>query len=786
MKLNKIYISAFGKLKDFTLELSDGLNVIYGENENGKSTVMAFIKMMFYGSGKSTQNLAKSPRRKYAPWDGSQPAGSIEFEHSGRHYRLERTFGSSNSSDKVFLCDLDLGTRSSVSPDIGNEFFSLSMPAFERSVFIEGAGGFDNSSEADGEINSKLSNLVASGDENVSYAKILKRLDDARFALIGKSGRTGEYIKLNSTLDELKISLNTALQKKEHSKAIKEKIDALAKEIASLEAKAQDFKKIVDSESDIKNAGKLKEMLSLKERLDEINKSLLLNDGNIADEMFANKLVFCISKIENAQQKISDKTKECETLKETIELAQNPDTEISPENAQKTELQLNKAISEAKNYTLLCEQKKKEIEDLSTLKVKQKSKKKAFNTPSLILAALSLVAFIALFILKFSFSYAFLAVFAVFTVFSFTVRPENKKYLETERKADRLTAELEELDKKLMEALSKKEMLTSKLETINNFLNSNTAVIEHQKALLEESSKQLEKLFKEADEQKNILFSLYSRYSDCKDLDLIKQSLEKIKKQAALQKEIKQQLNYIAKDIGNISYSEAAEKIKAIPESEELAGTDFEAVKSEYETVRALISDKKSEVSALFAEYKSTSASVGSVEQIKEKIAKTEEKADLLKAFYDKASLAAEVLTESFAEIRSCYGGVLEAKATEIFSGLTAGRYKKINISKSFDLSVEHSEYFGGKEAEYLSSGAYDQAYLSLRLALSSLITADGEPLPVILDDPFVNYDDIRTLAAAEYLQGFSQSLQTVLFTCHSSDSDAAQKAGARIIIFNS
>ncbi|MBQ8648564.1 MAG: AAA family ATPase, partial [Clostridia bacterium] len=391
MKLNKIYISAFGKLKDFTLELSDGLNVIYGENENGKSTVMAFIKMMFYGSGKSTQNLAKSPRRKYAPWDGSQPAGSIEFEHSGRHYRLERTFGSSNSSDKVFLCDLDLGTRSSVSPDIGNEFFSLSMPAFERSVFIEGAGSFDNSSEADGEINSKLSNLAASGDENVSYAKILKRLDDARFALIGKSGRTGEYIKLNSTLDELKISLNTALQKKEDAKAIKEKIDALAKEIASLEAKAQDFKKIVDSESDIKNAGKLKEMLSLKQRLDEINKSLLLNDGNIADEMFANKLVFCISKIENAQQKISDKTKECETLKETIELAQNPDTEISPENAQKTELQLNKAISEAENYTLLCEQKKKEIEDLSALKEKQKSKKKAFNTPTLILAVLSLV-----------------------------------------------------------------------------------------------------------------------------------------------------------------------------------------------------------------------------------------------------------------------------------------------------------------------------------------------------------------------------------------------------------
>ena len=47
MKLNKIYISAFGGLKDFTLNLNDGLNVIFGNNEDGKTTVATFIKCMF-------------------------------------------------------------------------------------------------------------------------------------------------------------------------------------------------------------------------------------------------------------------------------------------------------------------------------------------------------------------------------------------------------------------------------------------------------------------------------------------------------------------------------------------------------------------------------------------------------------------------------------------------------------------------------------------------------------------------------------------------------------------
>ena len=84
MKLNKIYISAFGGLKDFTLDLCDGLNVIYGNNEDGKSTVAVFIKAMFYGTGRNTKNLADSVRLKYTPWDNSTMAGRIFFESGGK------------------------------------------------------------------------------------------------------------------------------------------------------------------------------------------------------------------------------------------------------------------------------------------------------------------------------------------------------------------------------------------------------------------------------------------------------------------------------------------------------------------------------------------------------------------------------------------------------------------------------------------------------------------------------------------------------------------------------
>ena len=65
MKIKSIYISAFGGLKDKRLDFSDGFNIIYGDNENGKSTVMAFIKMMFYGTERGSAQLSKNPRKKY-------------------------------------------------------------------------------------------------------------------------------------------------------------------------------------------------------------------------------------------------------------------------------------------------------------------------------------------------------------------------------------------------------------------------------------------------------------------------------------------------------------------------------------------------------------------------------------------------------------------------------------------------------------------------------------------------------------------------------------------------
>lgn len=72
MKIENIKINAFGKLKDKEINLQDHINIIYGKNEAGKSTLLKFILSIFYGSSKNKNKKEISDFEKYKPWTGEE------------------------------------------------------------------------------------------------------------------------------------------------------------------------------------------------------------------------------------------------------------------------------------------------------------------------------------------------------------------------------------------------------------------------------------------------------------------------------------------------------------------------------------------------------------------------------------------------------------------------------------------------------------------------------------------------------------------------------------------
>ena len=106
MIIKRLTIKNFGKIHDRTLELSPGINVLYGENESGKTTIHTFIKSMFYGivrqRGKAARNDVYTT---YEPWENpGEYGGILWFECGGKNYRLTRNF-CKNSPFHELLCE---------------------------------------------------------------------------------------------------------------------------------------------------------------------------------------------------------------------------------------------------------------------------------------------------------------------------------------------------------------------------------------------------------------------------------------------------------------------------------------------------------------------------------------------------------------------------------------------------------------------------------------------------------------------------------------------------------
>lgn len=103
MRLLKLHIDGFGKFHDRTISFNDGINIIYGKNEAGKSTLHTFIRGMLFGIERGRGRAAKNDLyTKYEPWENSGTyEGWLRLEKDGTIYRIERRFRKENKSLKV-------------------------------------------------------------------------------------------------------------------------------------------------------------------------------------------------------------------------------------------------------------------------------------------------------------------------------------------------------------------------------------------------------------------------------------------------------------------------------------------------------------------------------------------------------------------------------------------------------------------------------------------------------------------------------------------------------------
>lgn len=226
MLLKRCHIQGFGKLKDFTYEFTEGLNVICEENGWGKSTFAAFLRAMFYGlpQAGSRTKLEEAERRKYRPWNGGVMGGSLVFETKGKTYRAERSFGKKEAEDTFRLIDLSTNLESSdFSSELGKDLFGLDKEAYSRSTYLPqnkiSEVGMNDS------IAKKLGRLAEGEEDDGNYDAAYEMLDELRKKYIPdrQKEEKGYVAELTRRLSEAQARLEVCRRKEESAKPWREK-----------------------------------------------------------------------------------------------------------------------------------------------------------------------------------------------------------------------------------------------------------------------------------------------------------------------------------------------------------------------------------------------------------------------------------------------------------------------------------------------------------------------------------------------------------------------------------
>ena len=145
---------------------------------------------------------------------------------------------------------------------------------------------------------------------------------------------------------------------------------------------------------------------------------------------------------------------------------------------------------------------------------------------------------------------------------------------------------------------------------------------------------------------------------------------------------------------------------------------------------------------------------------------------------YQALTLALEGLEEANAALRQRFSPALNEEAGQLLSRLTGGQHCGLTLARDLTAQVEQEGVQLPHSQLFLSSGAQEQLYLALRLALAQLTDPQA---PLVLDDTLAYFDDQRAQAALELLANLAQERQVLLFSCHSREAAWGKNYGANV-----
>ncbi len=781
----------FGKFTDKKLEFGDGLNVITGDNEAGKSTLHAFIRGMLFGIDKGRGRAGKADvYGHYLPWDTPGAyQGSLDLEHNGHNIRISRVFLQNAKSCTV--TDLDSGEiydwgEAGITALIGE----LTPNAFDNTVSCA-QQQLKSKSDFGSYIRSYIANMADSRDSQVDVTAALENLDE-------KAKTISREIK-SANEESAREELDSLLEDEKDEGIIIADRDEAVEELKKLEL---ELKKLeygeLEEPDDIgtdpekwRNRENLKtrrdllaeqydKLQSLMDELNEIKKAEIeTKDYSTKVDEIKSRQQVCEEKLRKRKISLTEANDTAEKLRS--ELANATSGENDPEQVAKEAAQTAQKAEESRNAL----DSLKSIYDRSREKIR-----KMLMTGGILTGVGLLSALLSSERFKIGIILGVVAMLAGLVTLLFgcigskiagkaekEIKTAEENYRDEVTKAGQLgeelhkiregisiiTGQLQQAELKVKdeeagcrETEVERNLINERLKELEEDIRQRTsAVLERRSTVLEE----LEAYITYSDIAASGKIDERNKISGEKGTD--KENLTKIENEvrSTLRDTAETDDGKRSKDIINYDTVETIEII-------DHARSDCSKAISEYDTEHKRLETAIAEKNKELARIEGTLLRYGDIgERIDEASKKLEEiqaeKASL-QLELDAVKLAAATVREISDELKGSFDRKINDLLSRACAQTTGGKYTQARITYGCEPEVLGDTGF--LEVKDLSTGTGEQIFLAFRLAMSEFLFGNEE-IPMIFDEIFAYYDDERLRSALEAISNLG-SRQVFLFTC--------------------
>lgn len=822
MKITKIDIKGFGKFDNTVFSPGSGLNIFYGANEAGKSTIQAFIKAMFFGikSGRRTKDGAINQNKRFKPWSGKAFGGILEYMlDDGCHYTIGRNFENnsltvydefSNNITGEFPADKETIAK------FAEQHLGLSESVFERTAFL---GQMQSAVNQEGRkiLAERLINLKESGDEQVSFKASVNVLKEALITHVGSERTTTRPINiLNSQLHE-------ALENEKAARELYEMSIEAFRELEKTQKEAEEHKEqlrqlsITRSElqqnEEIRilydNHKKLTELLAQIEQTEISIRETEKRKDYLEKELEGLKDFHEFTR-DDADRMIEDNTRYKLLVNEMEELLQSRNAIDEKITGTETELEQYSIFKREGNriqdvLEVILKQDNTEVNAKASGNNRHLEKKKKLL---IFCSFLSFILLPAIFLLRNNIPGMVFNALLVYDALFFLssailwVLLKGKKSPGIEQKDE--AQNIQNMKQLLKEWMNEVDVANThdliRLKNMYDSKKNSLAELHEKREALEKGKIDLDIRIEavKADILKRLRKACFCEYQDTfneEDVSNWKKGLERyiliFPMLESLEKELeslmqKEESIYrhagliLGVDIENRgqlenAIDELSDRLGDQKPKSEAAESGLSLIDEQIEELRNKVNNCNLKISALAARLENIPD--GEVlQKAYEKVQALKEEKENLLILGKAIETAISVMTEASVAIQRDFVPGLSNELNNYLSVITGGLYDNVKADDNLSLNILPKDSMERILPEQLSSGTLDQVYMALRLAAIRLIEKESESIPLFFDEPFSQYDEERTENALRMLLEESKHRQIFIFTCKTREVELANK----------